>query len=564
MKYIFYIFLYLNIYTIFSSEAIAQQLYLEIKAETDVSEALLDSLSVTRNFENYIALKSETDSLQVRLLRYGYIESRLDTLVKYNDSVYTANFFFGRKFNVVKVYYNSDEFSKKELQRVTSDITDTYFTIPFTEIEIALQKLNEIKTEKGDAFASTRLKNISVENNTLAATIDLQSGTQKTVDAIVVKGYDKFPKSFLRYYAGVKIGKPFSKQKIISQNAVINNLGFATSIKPPETLFEKDSTTVYFYFKKQPNNLFDGVIGFATDEETNKLVFNGYLDLVLNNNLNFGEQFSLNYKSDGNDQQNFKVNAKLPYLFKSPVGLELELNIFKRDTTFVTTEQKALATYQLNTSSTAFGGYKSYESSNLADANLGGTAVTDYKANFVVTGLDYKKSQPSTLFPFKTNVIITSEIGKRASEGMSENQQKFSATASHIINLNYKNSVYLKSSSSILLSESFLTNELFRFGGITSIRGFDENSIDASLLSVLNTEYRYQVNEGAYIHSVIDFGYFKNEVAIITEKLYSFGAGIGLATKAGVFRLIVANGNTEKQTFSFNNTKIHLSLSSRF
>jgi len=564
LKYIFYIFIYLNIYTIFSSEGRAQQLYLNINTETTISETLLDSLSVQRNFENFTNLKAETDSLQLRLVRFGYIESRLDSLTKKNDSVYTANFFFGRKFSAIKIYYNSEEFSKKELQQVTSEITDTYFTLPFTTIEKSLQKLNEIKTDEGDAFASTRLANISVDNKILTATLNLQAGIPKTVDAIVIKGYDKFPTSFLRYYAGVHTGKPFSKKKIIAQNAVINNLGFTESIKPPETLFEKDSTTVYFYFKKQPNNLFDGVIGFSTDEETNKLIFNGYLDLALSNNLNFGEQLTLNYKSDGNDQQNFKVNAKLPYLFKSPVGVELELTIFKRDTTFVTTEQKALATYQLNTSSTIFGGYKSYESSNLADASLGGTAVTDYKANFAVVGLDYKRPQRTALFPIKTNVLITSELGKRTSEGLSENQQKLSAAASHIFNLNYKNSVYLKSSSSILLSETFLINELFRFGGITSIRGFDENSIDASVFSVLNTEYRYQLNEGAYLHSVIDFGYFKNEVAIITEKLYSFGAGIGLATKAGVFRFIVANGNTEKQTFSFNNTKIHLSLSSRF
>jgi Outer membrane protein len=114
------------------------------------------------------------------------------------------------------------------------------------------------------------------------------------------------------------------------------------------------------------------------------------------------------------------------------------------------------------------------------------------------------------------------------------------------------------------LSDTFITNELFRFGGITSIRGFDENSIDASFFSVLNTEYRYAFNASIYMHSIIDIGYFENQVFLQKEKLYSFGIGLGLQTKAGLFKLNIANGNSNKQDFEFSNTKIHISLTSRF
>ena len=44
----------------------------------------------------------------------------------------------------------------------------------------------------------------------------------------------------------------------------------------------------------------------VNNEETNRLQFNGYLNLELNNNLNFGEQLLVNYKADGNEQQNFR------------------------------------------------------------------------------------------------------------------------------------------------------------------------------------------------------------------------------------------------------------------
>jgi len=124
--------------------------------------------------------------------------------------------------------------------------------------------------------------------------------------------------------------------------------------------------------------------------------------------------------------------------------------------------------------------------------------------------------------------------------------------------------IFIQNNTSVLLSDRFLTNELFRFGGINSIRGFNENSIDASLYTVINTEYRYRFNAGFYLHSIIDIGYFENEINQLEEELYGFGIGLGLFTKAGLLKFSFANGISENQDFKFSSTKIHLSLTSRF
>ena len=52
--------------------------------------------------------------------------------------------------------------------------------------------------------------------------------------------------------------------------------------------------------------------------------------------------------------------------------------------------------------------------------------------------------------------------------------------------------------------------ELHRFGGVNSIRGFYENSLQASLLTSLITEYRYVLASGIYAHSIVDYGYFRD------------------------------------------------------
>jgi len=562
---LFYLFLYLNIYTVLTTDGFSQQLYLELEAEVSLTETLKDSLDITEEHIDFSSLKSEADTLVNKLQHLGYIESVLKQLQKTNDSTYNATYYFGQRYTKVKIYYKEGDFTKKEVLRVSETVTENSFIIPFEKIETSLKVLNAIKTNSGNAFAKLRISNLVIESEkTVSGTLQLENGSQRTIDDIVIKGYEKFSPSYIKYYAGIKKGKVFNQKKLVEKNEALNSLGFVSTIKPPEALFKKDSTTVYFYLKKENDNNFDGILGFATNEDTQQLMFNGYLDLELNNNLNFGEQLLLNYKADGEEQVNFRVKASLPYLFKSPFGAGLELKIFKRDSTFVTTDQQAKVTYQINPSAQTYIGYKGYESSNLREEADAGLAVEDYTSKYILGGISYSKQQSSALFPLKGIAAIDIEVGNRQLEGNEDDQIRTSFLASYIFNLNYNNSVYVKNTTSFLSSDTYVTNELFRFGGINSIRGFNENSIDASLFSVLNTEYRYLLSPSLYLHSIIDLAYFENNVIDLDQKLYSFGLGIGLKTNAGLFNLNIANGNIENQDFNFSNSKIHIRFTSKF
>ena len=564
MKPLFYILIYLNIYTAFFSNVNAQNLHLKFKALDTISQSTIDSLNLKKTFNNYINLKKEADTLHHYLESIGYIENEMRSLEKKNDSTYVVLYYLGSKYKSIQLFYSKKDFSKRELLQISKKVTDTYFILPFNAIETSIDKLNVLKTKNGNVFARIKLENITKKRNSLFADVKLLKGDSRNIDSIIVKGYDKISKSHIKYYAGIKKGKKFNKSKLIEKNNILNTLGFVSVTKPPEILFKKDSTIVYLYLKKEKNNLFDGILGFATDENSQKLIFNGYLNLELNNNLNFGEQFLLNYKADGNDQQKFRARLTLPYLFKTPFGIITELKIFKRDSTFSTSDQLIKVKYQISPNSKTYLGYKSYESSNLRKDNSLYIDVEDYTSNFLLTGVSYTKTQNNVLFPIKTEIYLDSEIGSKETKNTNETQLRASLMIHYIFNLNYKNSIYLKNSTQLLNSENYLTNELFRFGGINSIRGFNENSIDASFYSVLNSEYRYQFNQDIYVHSIIDFAYFENKIIALKQKLYSFGVGIGLQTGTSIIKFSIANGNAENQNFSFSNTKIHIGISSKF
>jgi opacity protein-like surface antigen/cell division protein FtsB len=564
LKSLFYILIYLNIYTAFFSNVNAQNLHLKFKALDTISQSTIDSLNLKKTFNNYINLKKEADTLHHYLESIGYIENEMRSLEKKNDSTYVVLYYLGSKYKSIQLFYSKKDFSKRELLQISKKVTDTYFILPFNAIETSIEKLNLLKTENGNVFARIKLENITKKRKTLFADVKLLKGDSRTIDSIIVKGYDKISKSHIKYYAGIKKGKEFNKSKLIEKNNILNSLGFVSVTKPPEILFKKDSTVVYLYLKKEKNNLFDGILGFATAENSQKLIFNGYLNLELNNNLNFGEQFLLNFKADGNDQQKFRARLTLPYLFKTPFGLITELKIFKRDSTFSTSDQFIKVKYQISTNSKTYLGYKSYESNDLSENNSLNIDVEDYTSSFLLAGVSYTKTQNNILFPIKTEINLDGEIGSKETKNTNETQVRASLMLQYIFNLNYKNSIYLKNSTQLLNSENYLTNELFRFGGINSIRGFNENSIDASFYSVLNSEYRYQFNQDMFVHSIIDFAYFENQIIALKQKLYSFGVGIGLQTGTSIIKFSIANGSAQNQNFDFSNTKIHIGISSKF
>src|SRR5690606_10469024 len=160
--------------------------------------------------------------------------------------------------------------------------------------------------------------------------------------------------------------------------------------------------------------------------------------------------------------------------------------------------------------------------------------------------------------------IFNSGIGSRKREAFMDNQWFVEGNLQQIINLNTNHSIFFRAGFAYLGSDTYLLNELYRFGGSQSIRGFDENSIDASWYSSINLEYRYLISPTFFVHTVTDAGYFSNPIQLSKNNLYSFGFGLGMQTRPGLFRFVVANGFGQDQTPQFSNSRVHISLTSKF
>ena len=382
------------------------------------------------------------------------------------------------------------------------------------------------------------------------------------------KKKEELPKGHLKQINKKYKNQIFNKSTIQEIHTDFEKFRFVSQIKYPEILLLKDSTKVYVYLEKRKSNNFDGYIGFNTNKD-NKVIFNGYLDLTLENTLKAGEQFSLYWKSDGNDQKTFKTNLDIPYIFNSNIGVKAQINIFKQDSTFQNTKTAIDLGYLLNYSTRIYLGYQSTESSDIQNTN--NSSIQDYQNSFFTLNLTYSKyDYEIPLFPDKSKIAITTAFGKRTNNTFlipeSNNQYYIDINASHTIEINKKNYFNIQTQNFYLKSNNYLINELFRFGGTNSIRGFGENILQAKYMSAIMTEYRYVASPNLYLHSIFDYSIYKDPSSTDekNDNLAAIGLGIGLQTKNGLLKISFANGIDKKQQSEINNTIISVKFNVTF
>ncbi|MCA0154019.1 BamA/TamA family outer membrane protein [Winogradskyella vincentii] len=556
-------FILLIITSILLQQLNAQSINLRVISKSKSETFRIDSIGYNKSFSEYKSLENEILDLKKKLNKSGFIDSKLESISKQNDTLFEALFYLGNKINTIRINYSTD-FNTELLNNIPHNPGENYFEVNVESLETTLTQLNRLISEKGDPFSKLQLFNIiKLNSDLIGANLEVIKNQERRIDKIIIKGYENFPKSYTKYFLKLKEGQSFRLNRIKERVELLQDLRFANKIKDPEVLFTKDSTTLYLYIDKVKTNNFDGFLGFGTNENTNKLEFDGYLDLRLINNLNFGESLNLFYKSDEIDQQTFRVDATLPFLFNSPIGLEIGLNIFRKDSTFVNVTQRANINYRINALHKIGIGINAINSSNLLDNDT--SILNDYTSSYITANYNFNKPQfYDPLFPYNFWLEFSSGFGNRSNNQGEIDQSFYQLNTYKIFNLNNRNSIYTRINSAILISDDYLDNELFRFGGINSIRGFEENSIVANLYGVINTEYRYRLSNTIYVHSVLDAAYFENDLTESKEKLFGFGFGFGLLTNAGLFRLNYSSGKSENRQFRFSDSKVHISLTATF
>jgi translocation and assembly module TamA len=535
----------------------SQELELKIVPKDSLNNLVLKSIDYTQIHLTEKSLISEIDSVSFQLQKRGYLNNHLEEF-KQNDSIYTAHYIIGDKTDLLKVYYDTGIIPKDIIRSRVTTINEEYFTTTIDQVSLILNEIVNYLESNGNTFVEVSLKNLITVEVGFEAKLSINNLKNRSIDNIVVKGYSKFPKSFIKHYLNLQKGTIFNSNKITQISDAINSLEFVSEIKPPEILFTKDSTSIYLYLQKNKSNVFDGLIGFSTNEK-GKLEFNGHFDLALNNAFNGGESIAVKWKSNGEDQKLFSLKLETPFIFNSNITPEMSFDIYKQDTTFLNTKASIDLKYILNPQTIVAAKYQSENSNDLTTTDSQ-SSIREFKNNFY--GVSFEKNIFGTKRDYQNKFFFRLDAiwGNRTliSESLKTDQSKYELTTYYNWSLNQKNSIFIQNHSALLISDELFTNELFRIGGTNSIRGFNEQSIFTSSHTILNLEYRYHLYNSSYLFSITDFAYINNDLLNNDTQLYSFGIGYEYKLKNGVINLSYALGKEADIPIDIDNSRFHI------
>ena len=548
-------YIYILFFGCFSCGMVGQNLVLKITSVDPLQNHVLNAITFKKNHNLETDIYKEITNIHSDLKKEGFFVAIVDTIIK-DAEKYEAVFNLGKKTDNLILILPQEIRTNSSIKYNDSIRIKTKGFENFTNL--LLTNLDAT----GNSFSEISFTKPTYLNDTLILNLKLLKSQRRNIDKILVKGYDEFPKKFLKHFFNIDKSTVFSKKNMKAVSKLTKSLDFVREKKEPEVLFKKDSTHLYLFLEKSETSSFDGIINFASKENEEGLLLNGNLDLKLNNILNTGEKFELFWNKVAQEKSEFKITSAIPYIFNTPLSIALGFNLYRQDSTFINTRFNLDSQYVLNTRSKASISYSSEKSSYLlttAENNF------DSYSNYFI-GIGYQLRSLSDTYLFKNNysIALSSKLGKRKNEISDQTQVQLEVLAFLNIQTNKKSYIHIKSESKLLSSENYLINELYRIGGANSIRGVNEQSIFTNTYSFASIEFRYLTSTTAYLYSITDLGYYKNSITDKLNNAYGLGGGYRFKLNNNFVDLGYVIGNNSNNQLKLNKSKLIIKWTSYF
>lgn len=534
-------------------------------------------------YEDSIATTDALTKLVNGLRESGFAEASIDQQSWKNDTAF------------VRVYVGSEyKFGKIEHGNVPDAVLRKigYKDRQFEESALSGKRLTGIKKRivrfyenHGHPFAQVTLDSLTLSENELSARFNLDKNQAFEIDSIIVKGNARIKPKYLQNYLGIKPKSLYNESRIKPISTRVKEIAFVSETKPPEILFRDGKADLYIYLDKKRASQFDGILGvLPSNEDPGKVLVTGELSLKLLSAFKRGELISLKWQSLQPRTQNLNVQLTYPFLFNTGFGLDGTFELYKRDTLFLNLRGVIGVQYHLvgNDHIKVFADIRT--TNVIAASTLTSTTTLNpdnvdsrlqlYGFGYNMTRLDYRLN-PRKGFDLYAEasagakkIIQDASIEASRYEGLKLNSFQLNAVlkASYFIPIPNRSTILIRFNGGYMRSENLFESEAFRIGGLKTLRGFDEESIYATMFGIGTIEYRFLLDPNSYLFAFFDGAYYENIATnkSISDRPFGFGLGISFFTKIGVFSLNYALGRQFNNPIDFRAGKIHFGVTSYF
>ncbi len=560
---------------------LSQDYYLEFEG-TAIDLREVEKYNIQKRSNDSLKLLNQVIDLHQSFQEQGFLSVNIDTFWKDSNHL-LATVQLGDRFQWVQLAPGNVD--AVMLQKIGYK-EKLYLNKPFhyREVHQLMVKLIRLSGDSGYPFASVRLDSIQILDAEVFARLVYDSGPLITFDSVILTEQVKINTRFLQAYLKIQPGASFSETVIEELPDRIKKLPYLRITEEPLLTFQNDQASTYLSLELTKANQIDGVIGFLPNAKgEGGLLLTGQFNLLLQNMFGSGRSLGLQWESFKPESQLLNINFYQPILFRSPIDLDLKFKLFKEDSIFVNRsfdldlgysyQRHFVGIYtHLKTarlpSSSLFDDITTFP--DLADFNLnqfGGTYRWDHLDDYIdpKAGIRISMRASTGTKKIRKNSAISDSLYQDLD--LESNQFSWEAELLGFIPLSKHWVIAGKWKGGGVYNSRLFFNDLFRLGGIKSLRGFSENTFFADNFAYSTIEPRFFFETGSYLFVFYDQAWwlkYSLENNSFEDRPSGFGAGISLTTKAGIFNFVWAVGNSKIQKIGLGQSKIHFGYISRF
>lgn len=553
------------ILAVFITAARGQRYVVDILAEDKAAEQAISRLA-GRSYPDSVTAVAAMQQVLSRLVSEGHLLASYGRVTWSTDSV-AATLAAGPKQLVYLV---------EEGQRGRR---------PISPAQLLSQSALDVKLNgylnNGYPFARLAYGEAATGTDTLLLSVSVTPGPAIRFDTLRLSGQSKTRTKFLQKYLFISTGTPYSERAVQGIVSRVNGSGYLEAASVPAVDFFKEKAAVTLAIRELEVNQIDGVLGFlpAQNTETGKLLITGQVETDLYNLFGTGQHFSFNWQNFNVASQRLRLVYDHPVVLGSPIDFHGSFQQLKQDSTFVTR-----AFYTGFSVPLAYRWELRFGVDFLRNSLLSTTAITpgerliqaDSRLNQYKAGLAYNGVNDIVLPTKGLRVGVDIGYGQKeinrnraiddiAYEGimLSTPQTTLQASLENYTEV-FRSSVFVQQfNAGAIINDELFRNDLFRLGGFTRLRGFNENQFFARRFAVGVLEWRLRFDEGSYLLSFVDQSV---QSPITGSWLYAagFGSGLVLKVRSGLFRLMAGWGWASDGSAQLAQPKIHFGFVNRF
>lgn len=545
---------------------------------------------ISNRSEMLLAVQRAEQTIQKYYVENGYLYSRIDSfqvgLSVPPDSAqgFQLTFFIteGRQYRVGIIDIRGETiFAESELTSGLSTITGRILNEAVLKADI--NSMLGLYQQHGYPLAKINIDEITPHNavdpheGLLGIHLRVEEGPRAKIEKVIIIGNESTNANVITRELALTLGAYYNSDVLTTARARVERLGFFESVSEPELYLSGDSTVaIVLRVKEASTSTVDGVLGYNPPQNgTQSGYLSGLVDLNLRNISGTGRNASLHYDRTTVQTQTLEIHYLEPWLFGYPVNFAAGFSQRQQDTTYTETSATGDLTLVVTPDLSLIG---NLSLDRVIPSDQPNMPFSVYDSRILSSGLTVKVDTRDNSIAPQSGVLglLGASYGTKAIYGPAQFIDSTTPSSIGLSTISLDLSGYHTLFSSRIVGAVGLharsvkaegglldASDMFRIGGLYSIRGYREEELLASRYAYANIEVRFAISHYSFFDIFFDGGYLAKDAtqsAPAEQPQYPMGYGIGAQVESPLGILIVSIGlptgqSADQAKFSFGLAK---------